>query len=103
MSLTLSSKSSPFPFSVIAIAAYTGKAAVVFDEAASGITLELDEKTYHDEHDIVQIIGRASNLREDPSRVCVDSMMTPRFIQYVCPDTRIFHSRQNRKNCDASF
>lgn len=75
MSLTLSSKSSPFPFSVIAIAAYTGKVAVVFDETAAGITLELQGRTYHDEHDIVQVIGRASNLLEDTSRVCVDPMI----------------------------
>lgn len=71
MSLTLSSKWSPFPFSVIAIAAYTGKAAVVFDETASGITLELDGKMYHDEHDIVETIGRAAHLIENDSRVSI--------------------------------
>jgi len=69
MSLTLSSKCSPFPFSVIAIAAYTGKAAVVFDETASGITLELDGSVYHDEHDIVEIIGRVAHLIENDFRV----------------------------------
>jgi len=74
MSLTLSSKCSPFPFSVIAIAAYTGKAAVVFDETASGITLELDGSVYHDEHDIVEIIGRVAHLIENDLRVSFTSV-----------------------------
>ncbi|XP_006458031.1 hypothetical protein AGABI2DRAFT_176537 [Agaricus bisporus var. bisporus H97] len=68
MSLTLSSKSSPFPFSAVAIAAYTGKTNVVFDEAASSITLELAGNTHNDEGDIIQAIAVAAGLADDYSR-----------------------------------
>lgn len=70
MSLTLSSKSSPFPFSAVAIAAYTGKTNVVFDEAASSITLELAGNTHNEEGDIIQAIAVAAGLADDYSRVC---------------------------------
>jgi glutamyl-tRNA synthetase len=69
MSLTLSSRLQPFPFSVIGVVAYTGIAEIIYDENATGITLELDGHTLRDEHDIVQVIGRAGNLREDTNRV----------------------------------
>jgi glutamyl-tRNA synthetase len=87
MSLTLSSKSSPFPFSAIAIAAYTGKINVVFDEAASGITLELAGSTHNDESDIIQAIAKAADLADDSSRVCTHSRV-PRPTPYFLPSLR---------------
>lgn len=67
--LTLSSKISPFPFAAIAIASYTQKAALDFDETTSGITLELNNSKITSEDEIVHAIAKAGELAADSAKV----------------------------------
>jgi glutamyl-tRNA synthetase len=69
--LTVSSKQSPFPYAAIATAAYTGKADLVFDEAATRVVLELDGSQITAEDDIVRALAKAGGLSEDSSKVGV--------------------------------
>ncbi|KAJ3797214.1 glutamate-tRNA ligase [Lentinula aff. detonsa] len=66
--LTLSSKLSPFPYSAIAIAAYTEKSEVVYDEAATGVLLDLNGSTTDTEEEIVHILAKAGGLSEDSAK-----------------------------------
>ena len=68
-SLTLSSKRSPFPFAVIAIAAYTGKAELNFDEDSTDVSLEVDGTRVTDDAEIVQSLAKAGGLAEDSVKV----------------------------------
>lgn len=68
--LTLSSKLSPFPYSAIAIASYTEKAEIIFDEAATGILLDLNGSKIDNEEDIVHALAKAGGLSEDSAKVC---------------------------------
>ncbi|KAJ7286154.1 tRNA synthetases class I, catalytic domain-containing protein [Mycena rebaudengoi] len=63
--LTVSSKQTPFPFSAVAIAAYTQKAGLVFDETVAGITLQLNGSAITDEAEIVQALAKEYGLSED--------------------------------------
>lgn len=68
--LTVSSKQTPFPFAAIAIAVHTGKAEVVYDETAPGISLTLNGvTTITSEDDIVQALAKEGGLSEDSSKV----------------------------------
>ncbi|KAH9950240.1 glutamate-tRNA ligase [Amylocystis lapponica] len=69
--LTVSSATSPFPFAAVAIASYTQKAEIIFDESASGITLELDGSKLTTESEIVQALAKAGELS--------DSVATPAY------------------------
>ncbi|KAF8913586.1 glutamate-tRNA ligase [Mucidula mucida] len=66
--LTLSSKLAPFPFAVIAIAAYTQKAELVFDDAATGPVLELNGSQITAEQDIVHALAKEGGLSEDSAK-----------------------------------
>lgn len=70
--LTVFSKQTPFPFAAIAIAYNTGKADVVFDEAATGISLALNGSTITSEAEIVQALAKEGGLSEDSSKVSVE-------------------------------
>ncbi|KAJ8523145.1 hypothetical protein ONZ45_g374 [Pleurotus djamor] len=63
--LTLSSKRSPFPFAAIAIASYTGKAELNFDEQAKDVTLQQDDTQITDEAEIVKALAKSGGLAED--------------------------------------
>ncbi|KIK58225.1 hypothetical protein GYMLUDRAFT_262571 [Collybiopsis luxurians FD-317 M1] len=63
--ITLSSKLAPFPYSAIAIAAYTEKAEIVYDEEAAGVSLDLDGSKIDSEEDIVHALAKAGGLSED--------------------------------------
>ncbi|KIM79723.1 hypothetical protein PILCRDRAFT_823268 [Piloderma croceum F 1598] len=67
-SLSLSSKLSPFPFAAIAIASYTQKATLDFDEAAKGITLDLDGSKITSEDEIVHALAKAGDLPGDSAK-----------------------------------
>ena len=67
--LTVSSKSSPFPFSALAIAAFTGAADVVFDESSACISLDLDGDRFVDEGAIVDALAKAGGLSHDKVKV----------------------------------
>jgi glutamyl-tRNA synthetase len=67
--LTVSSKQSPFPYAATAIAAYTEKAQLVFDEAATGVVLDLNGTKLTAESEIVHAVAGASGLSEDSAKV----------------------------------
>jgi glutamyl-tRNA synthetase len=68
--LTLSAKASPFPFGAVAIAAYTQKAELAFDEDAAAPTLALDGQQISSEEDIIRALAHAAGLADDSSKVC---------------------------------
>ncbi|KAJ6525755.1 glutamate-tRNA ligase [Mycena capillaripes] len=63
--LTVSSKQTPFPWAAAAVASYTEKAELVFDETVAGITLKLDGATISDEEEIVHALAKAHDLADD--------------------------------------
>ncbi|KAF8211869.1 glutamate-tRNA ligase [Mycena galopus ATCC 62051] len=66
--LTVSSKLTPFPWAAVAIASYTEKAELVFDETATGITLQLDGSSISDEEEIVHTLAKLHGLSEHISK-----------------------------------
>ncbi|KAG5221167.1 glutamate-tRNA ligase [Salix suchowensis] len=58
-------KEGPFPFAAIAIAAYTGKAELNFDEDSTDVSLETDGTRVTDDAEIVQSLAKAGGLAED--------------------------------------
>lgn len=87
MSLTLSSKLAPFPFSAIAIAAYTGKAHVIFDETAPLIVLDINSSIHRDEHDIVQVLAKEAGLGDASTRVCRSQHLKSYFCLFLPSQT----------------
>lgn len=67
--LTLSSKLTPFPYSAIAIAAYTEKSEIVYDEAATSVLLDLNGSKIDTEEEIVHALAKAGGLSEDSAKV----------------------------------
>lgn len=67
--LTVSTKQSPFPFAAAAVAAYTQKAELVFDESAAGPTLVAAGSTITDEDSIVQFLAQETDLAGDSAKV----------------------------------
>ncbi|KAH7910640.1 tRNA synthetases class I, catalytic domain-containing protein [Hygrophoropsis aurantiaca] len=68
MALTLSSKASPFPYATIAIATYTQKAELNFDESATGVILDLDGSQLDAEDQIVETLAKAGGLAGDSTK-----------------------------------
>ena len=68
-SLTLSTKLSPFPWAAAAIATYTEKAELSFDEANTGVTLVFDGSQITDEAHIVQTLAKAGGLADQSTKV----------------------------------
>jgi glutamyl-tRNA synthetase len=67
--LTLSSKLTPFPYGAVAIATYTQRAVLVFDETATGISLDLNGSNANTEPEIIQTLAKAGGLSDDSSKV----------------------------------
>lgn len=67
--LTVSSSASPFPYAAAAIATFTGKAELIFEEGASGISLDLDGSTFTAEDEIVQLLAKEGGLSDDSAKV----------------------------------
>ncbi|KJA27129.1 hypothetical protein HYPSUDRAFT_132070 [Hypholoma sublateritium FD-334 SS-4] len=66
--LTVSPKQTPFPFAQTAIATFTGKADINFDDAATGISLDIGGSTVDDEEAIVQALAKEAGLADDSSK-----------------------------------
>ncbi|CAK5277313.1 unnamed protein product [Mycena citricolor] len=66
--LTLSTKLAPFPWAAVAVSSYTQKADLVFDEAATGVTLNFNGSTITDETEIVHTLAKAYGLAEDSAK-----------------------------------
>ena len=71
MALTVSFKESPFPYAAVAIASYTKKADVDYNESASGLTLTLGGTQFTSEEDAVKALAKAGGLAEDNIKVYV--------------------------------
>jgi hypothetical protein len=67
--LTVSSKQSPFPYAAITIAAYTGKAKLIFDDSITDPVLVVDGTPLTFEEDIVQALAKAGGLSSDSEKV----------------------------------
>lgn len=67
--LILPTNQTPFPYAACAIAAYTGSAAIVFDDGASGLTLTSNASNLSDEAAIVQVLATQGGLAEDSEKV----------------------------------
>jgi glutamyl-tRNA synthetase len=67
--LTVSLKLSPFPFAAVAIAAYTQKADLIFDEEVTTLTLSLNGSKITIEHEVVQALAKAGDIYEDSAKV----------------------------------
>ncbi|KAJ7905853.1 glutamate-tRNA ligase [Mycena olivaceomarginata] len=66
--LTVSSKQTPFPWAAVAIASYTEKAQLVFDETVTTTALQLNGSTVSDEEEIVHALAKAHGLADDSSK-----------------------------------
>lgn len=69
MSLTLSTKASPFPYAALAIATYTQKAELNFDETATGVSLDLDGDEYTTEEEIVAVLAKIAGIDRESTTV----------------------------------
>ena len=67
--LTLSFKETPFPYAAVAVASYTQKAEVNYDESASGLTLTFEGTQVLSEEDVVKALAKAGGLAEDSVKV----------------------------------
>jgi glutamyl-tRNA synthetase len=67
--LTLSPKLSPFPFAALAIAAYTQKTDIVFDDAATEAVLELNGSKISSQEDIIRALATDCASAEDTPAV----------------------------------
>ncbi|KII89174.1 hypothetical protein PLICRDRAFT_29531 [Plicaturopsis crispa FD-325 SS-3] len=66
--LTVSAKLSPFPFGAVAIANYTQKAEVVFEESATSPVLDLNGSKADTEDEIVLALAQAGGLSDHSSK-----------------------------------
>ncbi|KAH9079616.1 glutamate-tRNA ligase [Lactarius deliciosus] len=63
--LIVSSKASPFPYAAVAIASYTQKAEVNYDESATGFSFTFEGTEVTTEEDAVRALAKAGGLAED--------------------------------------
>lgn len=67
--LTVPTKQSPFPYGATALAAHTGLAAIVFDDAATGLSLELNGQSANSEDEIISLLAKEGNVGGDSAKV----------------------------------
>ena len=68
--LVVSSKASPFPYATVAIASYTQKAEVNYDESAQGFSFTFEGAEVTTEEEAVRTLAKAGGLAEDSVKVC---------------------------------
>ncbi|KAJ3540971.1 hypothetical protein NMY22_g4083 [Coprinellus aureogranulatus] len=66
--LTVPTKQSPFPYGATALAAYTGLAAIVFDETATALSLELNGQNATNEDDIISLLAKEGSVGGDSAK-----------------------------------
>ena len=69
MSLTLSPALSPFPYAATALAVYTKRAELVFDDAAADVALDLGGTVISGEEKIVEELAKVGGLSSDSTVV----------------------------------
>jgi glutamyl-tRNA synthetase len=73
--LIVSFKASPFPYAAVAIASYTNKAQVNYDESASGLNFTFEGTQITAEEGVVRALAKAGGLAEDSVKVCTLSII----------------------------
>jgi glutamyl-tRNA synthetase len=73
--LVVSFKASPFPYAAVAIASYTKKAQVNYDESASGLVFTCEGTRITAEEDVVKALAKAGGLADDSVKVCTLSIV----------------------------
>ncbi|KAH9180743.1 glutamate-tRNA ligase [Lactarius sanguifluus] len=63
--LVVSSRASPFPYAAVAIASYTQKAEVNYDESATGFSFTFEGTEVTTEEDAVRALAKAGGLADD--------------------------------------
>lgn len=81
--LTVSAKASPFPWAAAGIATYTQKSELVFDESASGVTLDLAGSKLTEEDEIVRALAKAGGLSDESVKVCVINLVPIKSRSYL--------------------
>lgn len=71
--LTVSPKQSPFPYAATALAANTGLAAIVFDDAAPSLSLEHGRQTTSTEDEIFSILAKEGSVAGDSAKVMLQN------------------------------
>jgi len=69
MSLTLSPALLPFPYAATALATYTKRAELVFDDAAPDVALDLNGIVISGEEKIVEELAKVGGLSGDSTAV----------------------------------
>lgn len=72
--LTVPTKITPFPFGATALAAHTGLAAVVFDEAFTGPSLVLNGQSASDEDEIIRVLAKEADISGDSAKVAFGTL-----------------------------
>lgn len=67
--LIVSFKASPFPYAAVAIASYTKKTEVNYDESASGLSFTFEGTQITTEEDVVKALAKTGGLAEDSVKV----------------------------------
>ncbi|KAI0029739.1 glutamate-tRNA ligase [Vararia minispora EC-137] len=66
--LTLSAKATPFPFAAVAIASYTQKAEISYEESVTGVLLDLDGSKITSEDEAVKALAKAGGMADDSAK-----------------------------------
>ena len=73
--LKLSATLSPFPFAAAAVATYTRKAELAFEEGAR-LSLDLNGSTLSTEDEVVQALAKEGGLSDDSAKVRVSDRLS---------------------------
>ena len=96
--LTVSTKQAPFPFAQTAIATFTGKADINFDDTATGISLDIGGSTIDDEEAIVQALAKEAGLADDSAKVPVVITCNGLALNLNKSERRILRTGQKSEN-----
>lgn len=95
--LTVSPKQNPFPFGPAAIAAYTGKADINFDDTATASSLTIGGSNIDDEEAIIQALAKETGLAEDSAKVNTQLTFVRIFSRRLNQSPKFFALAENLK------
>lgn len=90
MSITLSTKTSPFPYASIAIATYTQKVDINYDESVDAVTLDFEGSQISANDEIVAVLANAGGLAGDSVKVLRIFDITHTSLTESITDCRVF-------------
>lgn len=101
MSITLSTKTSPFPYASIAIATYTQKVDINYDESVDAVTLDFEGSQISANDEIVAVLANAGGLAGDSVKVLRIFDITHTSLTESITDCRVFWARKNCADIDS--